>query len=814
MPALPFTQRASWIWSAEASHAAAVVATPSHYQVRMFRRTFEGPNAPAARLEVSLTADSRFLFYCNGTLVARGPAKGDVNHHFYERHDLTRHLCKGRNVLAALVLDMSRVATRPAQLGAPCSVMTYAGGFLLEGSLTAADGAELARLDTGGEGWRVAVDRAHRFQNDGTRFEGYHGYFDHKVSSEEPAGWTEPEFDASAWPAATTLYLAERFENRRDPTSPYGLVERMVPALEEGACEPFADVFLPGGAEAGTNWRSLVTSRVPVKISAGQSVRLVLDVGRLTTAYPRLETRGGAGAQVRLIYAEALRLPWNTPDAQLLGQPQSLANLASHFADESQGWTFDRRGEVTGWSDRWEPAGRASGEVFEPTHWRAFRYVALEITTATAPLELCGIGHRFTAYPYRIASEFVCSDERLNRIWQIGVHTMRLCAHETFDDCPHYEQMQYAGDAMITSKIAMLTSGDYRLSRQSLYHFDWSRLPDGLTQSRYPSRLLQVIPSWSLHWITHARDYTYCSGDLQVARDLLPGLQAVLGWFRRHGDEDGLPARLPYWNITDWCPWWPRGVVPGADAGATCIISAQYILALDEVADLCRLLGRVAEAEALATEATALRGKLHARFWSESDGLYFDRPGGPEISQYGNAWAVVCGAAGARERAKLLERFPTDAKLAPGSFFWWHTGFRALEMCGAYDRMPEFLGPWHEMVDHGLSTFIEENSYWRSLCHAWSAHPVIEFHTRVLGVTPRRPGFAAIEIAPHCCGLTHARGRVCTPRGQVTVDWRVEQNKFHLEVEAPLGTRVRVRLPAGEQSEFDGGKFSTAGALA
>ena len=59
--------------------------------------------------------------------------------------------------------------------------------------------------------------------------------------------------------------------------------------------------------------------------------------------------------------------------------------------------------------------------------------------------------------------------------------------------------------------------------------------------------------------------------------------------------------------------------------------------------------------------------------------------------------------------------------------------------------MPEFLGPWHEMIDHGLDTFVEENSYWRSLCHAWSAHPALEFQTRVLGVTPAEPGFARVS---------------------------------------------------------------------
>jgi len=806
MSSLPFVQRAAWIWSAEGSHAApsAEGASPSHYQTRYFRRSFDVPVGLAASLVVHVSADSRFLFYCNGQLVGRGPAKGDVNHHFYDTFDLTALLRPGRNVVAALVLDMSRVAHRPAHLGAPCSVMTYTGGFLLEGEV-AGNGE---RLDTGAPGWKVAVDRAHRFQNLGTRFEGYHGYFEHRVSTLVPPGWNEIDFDDRSWADAATLYVAERYENRRDPTSPYGLMPRLIPQLEERSLAPFAEVFLPGGADAGGEWQQLAAGRGTVSVAPRSTLRVILDAGQLTTAFPVLVTAAGRGAKLTLTYAEALRLPWSTPGARLLGRPQSLANLASHFADESSGWTFDRRGVVTGWCDVWEPTG-ATNERFEPLHWRAFRYVGLEITTGDEALNIETIGHRFTAYPYAVQAEFDSSDARLNRIWRAGLHTMRLCSHETFEDCPHYEQMQYAGDTMITSKIAMLTTGEYALSRQALLHFDWSRLSEGLTQSRFPSRLVQVIPSWSLHWITNIRDYALITGDLATARQLLPGVGAVLDWFQRHAGPDGLPEWLPFWNITDWCPWWPRGVVPGADTGATCIISAQFIRALDEAAELERLAGDPLRADGLRAHAERLRHALHARFWSETEGLYFDRPGGPEVSQYGNAWAVVCGAAGERERARLMQRFPADAKLAPGSFFWWHTGFRALERCDAYDRMPEFLGPWHEMIEAGLDTFVEENSYWRSLCHAWSAHPVLEFLERVLGVTPGAPGFATINVRPHRCGLAHARGRLCTPRGPVAVAWRVEGQRFSFELESPQGTPVSIELPGGQHLTSPGGLFRT-----
>ena len=91
-----------------------------------------------------------------------------------------------------------------------------------------------------------------------------------------------------------------------------------------------------------------------------------------------------------------------------------------------------------------------------------------------------------------------------------------------------------------------------------------------------------MIPAWSIHWITTIKDYFACTGDLGTVRDLLPGVRAVLDWFRRHADADGLPSKLPFWNVTDWCPWWPRGVVPGADTGVTVIFSAQFIQALDE----------------------------------------------------------------------------------------------------------------------------------------------------------------------------------------------------------------------------------------
>ncbi len=485
----------------------------------------------------------------------------------------------------------------------------------------------------------------------------------------------------------------------------------------------------------------------------------------------------------------------------LFGRRQSLANLASVFADESTGWTFDRRGAITGWSDIWEPAGGDERPSSRGTGGPS-SLSASGSRPDLAGMTLRSIGHRFTAYPYRIAGSFASSDPRLDRLWNIGLHTMRLCAHETFEDGPHYEQMQYAGDSMITSQLAMLTSGDYRLTRQELHHFDWSRLSDGLDPGPVsippgPDHSQLVAP------LDHdgARLFPLLGGHARRARDLARASASVLDWFGRH-TANGLPSALPYWNITDWCAWWPRGVVPGADTGPTTIISAQYIVALDEAAP-----DRPPPAD-MAGEAGPPRRRgarrcgsvrVHALMWSEAEGLYFDRPGGPEVSQYGNAWAVVAGIAGPRERARLAARFPLDPALAPGSFFCWHTVFAALRLCGRYDEMPSYLDLWHESADYGLSTFVEENSYWRSMCHAWSAHPVTEFLTGILGVMPTEPGFARVLIAPHLCGLdacSRQPGLHAARADRCRVARRGGALRAH-DLDLPPGIEASVRAPNG-----------------
>jgi hypothetical protein len=57
----------------------------------------------------------------------------------------------------------------------------------------------------------------------------------------------------------------------------------------------------------------------------------------------------------------------------------------------------------------------------------------------------------------------ITDDPELSKIFEIGWRTARLCAMETYMDCPYYEQLQYIGDARIQALISLFNSGDEEL---------------------------------------------------------------------------------------------------------------------------------------------------------------------------------------------------------------------------------------------------------------------------------------------------------------------------------------------------------------
>lgn len=128
--------------------------------------------------------------------------------------------------------------------------------------------------------------------------------------------------------------------------------------------------------------------------------------------------------------------------------------------------------------------------------------------------------------------------------------------HETFEDCPYYEQMQYTMDTRLQMLFAYRVAADTGLARRTLFDFHASQLPSGILQSRCPSNSKQVIPAFALHWIFMLRDFYEQTGDAAQLRRYFGTMDGVLGYFRDHRGAHGLVENLGYWEFMDWVAQW------------------------------------------------------------------------------------------------------------------------------------------------------------------------------------------------------------------------------------------------------------------
>jgi alpha-L-rhamnosidase len=727
----------------------------NEFGVFHFRHVFQ-LDAKLSSFVVHVSADNRYRLFVNGEQVSSGPQRSDLMHWRYETVDLAPQLHAGRNVLAALVWNWG--AERPV---AQFSRQT---AFLLQG-----DSPREAVVNSGPE-WKVLRDQAYApIPVLGDAVGGYYASPPGEAidARRYPWGWTQLDFKEEGWVAAAAGEGVRARRTQLRASNPFGevggwqLVVRSIPPMEESPVR-FATVRRSEGIKPdGGFLRGTSDFAVPARTRAA----LLLDQGHLTNAFAVLETSGGAGSTVRLVYAEALK------DAQ--------GNKGNR--NEVDGKT------LAGVRDEFRPDG-GQRRRFQTLWFRTYRFVQLEIETGDEALRIHDLHGIFVGYPLKLVARFDSDLAWLADMWEINWRGARLCAWETYFDTPYYEQLQYVGDTRIQALITLYMSDDDRLVRQAIEHFDFSRIPEGITASRYPSDLGQYIPTFSPIWVAMVHDYWMQRDAPEYVRGFLPGIRAVLSWFERRIDETGMLGPISWWPYVDWARGWDRGVPPGGADGHSTVISLQFVYALERAVELERALGVPAMADHYRSLAQNVRHAVRSRSWDEARGLFRDRPDGDTYSQQANVMAVLTDAVGPAEQAALMTRVLSDATLTQSTYYFSYYQLEALRKAGLGERYVDQLAPWRAMLDLGLTTVPETPEPTRSDSHAWSAHPNYGLLATVLGVRPAEPGFKSVRIAPHLGPLRRADGRVPHPRGEIAVRLaRTEGGGLRAEITLPEG---------------------------
>ena len=79
--------------------------------------------------------------------------------------------------------------------------------------------------------------------------------------------------------------------------------------------------------------------------------------------------------------------------------------------------------------------------------------------------------------------------------------------------------------------------------------------------------------------------------------------------------------------------------------------------------------------------------------------------------------------------------------------------------------------------------------------HAWGAAPANILPRFVLGAETLTPGWETVRIRPNPGSLSHAKGKIPTPRGPLLIDWK-NGNTFQLSLTLPEGVLAKLDVPA------------------
>jgi hypothetical protein len=746
--------------------------------IAAYRCSFSLAEPETLRLHV--TADERYELYVDGERIGRGSERGDDENWFFETYDVA--LAAGPHLLVARVWSLD-VHAPFAQTSVRHGLLVATGGerdALVGTGLAAWEGKRLGGYAFAGSEltWATGDNETVTASEFGWGFERGEGVGWGAVEKVEPASLKPPYLD---WVPRTVHHLrpavlpAMRSERAPAP------VARHLDAAPADADTPLVLGVQDVATERG-RWQAWLGGG-SVIIPPHTTRRVILDLGEYRCAYPALTVSGGSGSRLRLFWAEGL---YEAPEGAV-----KIWTYNKGHRDAVEGKLFRGAG------DTFLPDGQPSRR-FATLWWRAGRYLEFRVQTAGDALTLERLELEETGYPLAPTAHFAAGDARLAEAIPPMIRVMQMCMHETYMDCPYYEQMMYIGDTRLEVLTTYAITADDRMPRKALQMFDASRRAStlGLTLSRWPVRHSQVIPPFAMWWLCMVHDFALWRGDAALVRSLMPGVHAVIDAFDRYTGADGLLGAPPGWNFTDWTPQWrswePRqapaaGMPPEADRAPSGLLNWQWVYTLHRVSELEQWLGEPERAARAQRRAQELADRTDAAFWDAGRGLYADNLDKTSFSEHTQCLALLSGRLPEQRRKPLAQGLLNDPALVRATVYFSHYLFEAYRELDAMGALLARLELWFGFSAQGLRTTPESPEPTRSDCHAWGAHPLYHYHATILGVRPAGMGFHSVRIEPRLGPMEWARGATPHPLGAIETEFR----------RTGAGTSWRVTLPKG-----------------
>lgn len=524
----------------------------------------------------------------------------------------------------------------------------------------------------------------------------------------------------------------------------------------------------------------------PVSLDRRPSGEVVVDVGQNVVGRVRLRVpavpQDRAGTHVHLRHGEAL-----DPGGALYTENLRWAAAHDIAVLGTTEWVFD-------------PEMTAHG----------FRYV--EVTGYPEELRPDDIEVLVLGPDVAQLGTFACSDPDVRALHDNVLRTIRNNLLGAPTDCPQRdERLGWMGDANVISPT-MVFAYDLHAYLDSWFHDVRSgQHPGGAFPDVAPRVVVEVegAPGWSdagvlVPWRLHR-----WHGARQTLTEHYPAMVRFAEHLLRH-NPDHYRSRALSRSYGDWL-----NLDDPTDKAL--FATAYWALCLDALAGTAGTLGHLDDVHRWEATARKVRRAWWLRHGDVASGRLHQVPGG--ASQTALAMALMARLVPTDARRALGEQLRETVVASDGALRTGIHGTRfllpALSDSGSLDLAYALLErrdypSWLYAVDRGATTIWERWDGWtehggfqtpfmNSLDH-YALGSVGEWlHEYVAGLRPGRDGYRHPVVRPYPGGgLRHASAERRTSRGTARSAWRLEPDRFEIEVSSVDGCRVH--LPTTDEA--------------
>lgn len=734
-----------------------VASTP--LPATMLRKGFS-LDAPVQRATLYATALGVYSLRLNGTGVGDhvlAPGWTDYDARIaYQAYDVTELLRQGENALGALLGDgwcVGRIGMSQMLAGKLRRVYRDKTAFLMRLHIELADGTATDVVTDAS--WSATLDGPIRVSDllDGE-------YYDARM---EQPGWSEPGF-AAPWTPAVAVDAPDALLVGQ-PDEPLRVVKTL-PAVALTEPTPGAHVFDLGQNMAGSIW---------------------------------FRMRGGAGEKVTLRYAEMLKDDGTVYVENLRGAPQI---------------------------DTYVLRGDPEGETFHPRFtFHGFRYV--EVTGLSASPGQDDLVGAVVCTDAEEVGAFECSEPLLNQLWRNILWTQRANQVSVPTDCPQRdERLGWQGDFQAFCQTAIYNmdvaaflakcAADQRDAQT-----EDGRFPDFAPHLSTDGVSFTGAPAWGdagvlVPWTAYVN-----YGDLRLIEAQYDAARRWVDYV--HANNPDLIWRNARGN--DYNDWLNSDTFENLDLPKTggavpneVFATAFFARSAELTGRMAALAGEPADAARYGELAQAIRRAFRDAFVDAEGRVTGDTQAGYALALSFDLLPPAQREAAVSHLLAALERF--GGRLSTG-IQTTHRLMLELARNGLTEQaytlaLHRDIPSWGFMIDQGATTIWErwdgyvpgrgfQNPGMNSFNH-WAFGAIGEWmYSCVLGLTPDpdEPGYRRFHVRPlPGGGLTHAKGRYRSIRGEIGIAWRDADDAFELDLTVPPNASATVTLPyAGEVTE-------------